>query len=122
ISTIADNLNPTEPTEATGATDHQHIFKDDLMQLQASDHPGMLLVSSTLTGSNYLSWNRSMKIALGTKNKLGFIDGKLEIPSENSGNFEQWKRVDCMIISWILNSISKDIVDAFLYTTSAREL
>lgn len=31
-------------------------------------------------------------------------------------------RVDCMMISWILNSISKDIVEAFLYITSSKEL
>ena len=27
-----------------------------------------------------------------------------------------------MITSWILNSVSKDIVEAFLYTTSGKEL
>ncbi|KAL0417202.1 UNVERIFIED_CONTAM: hypothetical protein Slati_3552100 [Sesamum latifolium] len=39
-------------------------------------------------------------------------------------NKEEWKwqRVDCMVVSWLLSSISKDIVEAFLYTTSAHEL
>ena len=35
---------------------------------------------------------------------------------------EQWMCVDMMVISWILNVISKDIVDAFHYATFAREL
>jgi hypothetical protein len=61
-------------------------------------------------------------IALGAKMKLGFIDGTIETPAKNSPQFVKWNRVNCMITSWILNSISKDIVEAFLYTTSAKEL
>lgn len=50
--------------------------KEDPLHLQNSDHPGMSLTTSLLTGSNYLTWSRSTKIALGAKTKLGFIDGK----------------------------------------------
>ncbi|KAL0428387.1 UNVERIFIED_CONTAM: hypothetical protein Slati_3013500 [Sesamum latifolium] len=63
-----------------------------------------------------------MKIALGAKVKLGFINGSCAMSAENDGEYADWKRVDCMVISWLLNSISKDIVDAFLYMSSAREL
>ena len=63
-----------------------------------------------------------MKIALIAKQKLGFVNGKLEQPDVNSKDYEQWLRVDSMVISWILNSISKDIVDAFLNVNSAKEL
>lgn len=90
--------------------------------LHGSDHPGMLLVQNPLTGNNYLPWSQSMKIALGANVKLGFINGQIKVPAENSAQFEQWKRVDCMVISWILNSISKDIVEAFLYANTAKEL
>uniref|UniRef100_A0A2C9VDI3 Retrotransposon Copia-like N-terminal domain-containing protein n=1 Tax=Manihot esculenta TaxID=3983 RepID=A0A2C9VDI3_MANES len=37
-------------------------------------------------------------------------------------DFEQWQKVDSMVISWILNSISKEILEAFLYTTTSHEL
>ena len=40
----------------------------------------------------------------------------------NSKEYEAWLRADSMVISWILNSISKDIVDAFLYTNTTKEL
>lgn len=40
---------------------------DDPFYLQNSDHPRMILVPITLTGNNYLSWSRSIKIALGAK-------------------------------------------------------
>ena len=62
-----------------------------------------------------------MKIASIAKHKLGFVNGKLEQPDVNSKDYEQWLRVDSMVISWILNSISKDIVDAFLYVNSTKD-
>lgn len=95
---------------------------DDPLYLQGSDHPGSVLVSTPLTGNNYLSWSISMLIALGAKTKLGFINGKIQVPAEDSFVYEQWKKVDCMVTSWILNLISKDIVEAFLYANSAKEL
>ncbi|XP_022859081.1 uncharacterized protein LOC111379875, partial [Olea europaea var. sylvestris] len=64
----------------------------------------------------------SIKIALGVKLKLGFVNGKCEKPDSESKNFDQWNRVDCMVRSWTLNSISKEIVEAFIFTTSAKEL
>ncbi|KAL0285671.1 UNVERIFIED_CONTAM: Retrovirus-related Pol polyprotein from transposon RE1 [Sesamum angustifolium] len=54
--------------------------------------------------------------------KLGFIDGSFPQPATGSKTFEQWRRVDLMVISWIWNSISKDIVEAFMYGSSSREL
>jgi len=55
-----------------------------LLHLQGSDHLGLILLSSPLTGANYRYWSRAMKIALGTKNKLGFIDGRVQPPDEES--------------------------------------
>ncbi|KAL0409754.1 UNVERIFIED_CONTAM: hypothetical protein Sradi_1909800 [Sesamum radiatum] len=54
--------------------------------------------------------------------KLGFINGKITKPDEDDEEFEQWERADGMVISWILNSISKDIVESFLYIDTARDL
>ncbi|KAK6164755.1 hypothetical protein DH2020_001619 [Rehmannia glutinosa] len=96
--------------------------EDDPLQLHGSEHPGMVLVSNQLTGHNYLPWRRSMVIALGAKTKLGFINGKIAVPAETSPKYDMWKKADCMVISWILNSISRDIVDAFIYANSAKEL
>lgn len=53
-----------------------------------------------------------MKIALGTKVKLCLINGKIEKLTEQSLDFEHWNRVDCVVMFWILNSISKDSVEA----------
>ena len=104
------------------ATDGGFNPNGDPYFLHSSDHPGMQLVSTPLTGNNYLSWSRSMRIAMGAKLKLGFIDGRIQKPEEGTDEFDRWIRVDYMVTSWILNSIAKDIVEAFIYTTSAKEL
>lgn len=39
-------------------------------------------------------------------------------PSEH----EKWLKVDSIVFSWILISISKDLIEAFFYANSAKEL
>ncbi|KAL0445391.1 UNVERIFIED_CONTAM: hypothetical protein Slati_2261800 [Sesamum latifolium] len=94
----------------------------DQLRVQATDNPGTVLVSNLLDGTNFLSWSRSIKIALRAKMKLGFINGKNPKPQKSDDGFELWKRADGMVISWILNSISKDIVESFLYIDTTRDL
>eukprot|EP00257_Ricinus_communis_P014326 XP_015571972.2 uncharacterized protein LOC107260912 [Ricinus communis] len=83
---MADSDNPTNRTS-----------NGDPFLLQGSDHPGMVLVTAPLTGINFLTWSRSMKIALGAKMKLGFVNGKIPIPDEESLEFETWTRVNYML-------------------------
>ncbi|XP_043806659.1 uncharacterized protein LOC122721800 [Manihot esculenta] len=94
---------------------------DDALMLQNSDNPTMLLVSVQLNGINYRGWSRAMRIALGAKNKLAFVEGKIDAPEDRSEEYEKWRRCDYMVTSWILNSISKDLIGSFLYATTARE-
>lgn len=62
--------------------------KEDPMSLHNSDHPGMNLITTSLTGNNYMTWSRSIKIALGAKTKVGFIDGKYKPPDETNPKYE----------------------------------
>ncbi|KAL0434017.1 UNVERIFIED_CONTAM: hypothetical protein Slati_2736000 [Sesamum latifolium] len=62
----------------------------EILKVQPSDNPGMSLVSAPLDGTNFLAWSRSIKIALGAKMKLSFINGRGEKPKETDENYEQW--------------------------------
>ncbi|XP_073317119.1 uncharacterized protein [Primulina huaijiensis] len=90
--------------------------------LHNGDHPGLLLVSHQLTGSNYNTWSRSFSMALTAKNKLGFIDGDIIRPHINDMLYGAWNRCNSMVISWILNSVSKEIADSLMYLSTAREV
>ncbi|KAL0364470.1 UNVERIFIED_CONTAM: Retrovirus-related Pol polyprotein from transposon RE1 [Sesamum angustifolium] len=103
-----------------GESNRQSI--PEALQLHGSDHPGMILVSTLLTKSNYLTWSYAVKRALRAKMKLGFIDGTTMKPHSTDMFFEQWIRVDSMVTTWILNCISKEIVGSFMYAKSARTL
>ena len=51
-----------------------------------------------------------MLIALSVKNKSGFMHGTITKPDSNDGVLLQsWIRNNNMVISWILNSVSKHI-------------
>lgn len=88
---------------------------DDPLVMQNYDTPGMVMVKVLLTDLNFFTCNKSVKRALGVKNKLGFISGDIEEPTRI-----KWKRVDEMVTSRILNSMIKDIAETFIYCTSAR--
>lgn len=90
--------------------------------LHNGDHPGLILVSHQLTGSNYNTWSRSMEMALTAKNKLAFIDGSLPRPPVGDLLHGVWVRCNSMVISWLLNSVSRDIADSLLYFDTASNV
>ncbi|KAL2235213.1 UNVERIFIED_CONTAM: hypothetical protein Sindi_1253500 [Sesamum indicum] len=94
----------------------------EALYIHPSKNSSLTLATSPLDGTNFLPWSRSIYVTLGTKMKLGFIDGTFPRPEAGSVNFEQWRRVDLMVTSWIWNSISKEIVESFMYVNSSRDL
>ncbi|GJX44353.1 putative RNA-directed DNA polymerase, eukaryota, reverse transcriptase zinc-binding domain protein [Tanacetum coccineum] len=71
---------------------------------------------------NFHGWSRNVKIALGAKLKLGFIDGSCLKPDVGDAKLQRWIRCDYMVTCWILNSMVTELSDAFLYAHSACEL
>ena len=64
-----------------------------------------------------------MLIALSVKNKLGFIDGSIKKPEGNDiCLLSSWMRNNNMVISWILNSVSKEISASIIFSYSAYEI
>ncbi|XP_073037030.1 uncharacterized protein [Primulina eburnea] len=90
--------------------------------LQNGDHPGLVLVSHQLTGNNFNTWNRAMIMALTAKNKLGFVDRTIVQPPPDDLLYGAWLRCNSMVISWILNSVSRDIADSLMYIPTASEM
>ena len=99
---------------------------DDLASpyfMHHSDNPGLVLVSQPLTGENYTSWSRAMLIALSVKNKTCFVDGSLPKPEgTNLDQLNSWIRSNNIVISWILNSVSKEISASVIYADTAHEI
>lgn len=90
------------------------------LYLHPADHPGMILVSKSFDGSGFGAWKRAITIALSAKNKLGFINGTISRPADSS--LALWQRCNDMVISWILNTLSREISESVLYTETAQRL
>ncbi|TMW81216.1 hypothetical protein EJD97_011121, partial [Solanum chilense] len=90
--------------------------------LAHSDSPGMNLINTSFDGSNFGSWKRGILISLSAKNKLGFINGTCKCPENESTMYVQWRRCNDMVLSWLLNALSKEIAESVLYSQTAAEL
>lgn len=60
-----------------------------------------------------------MLIAICAKNKQAFINGKCPRPAATSNELPIWERCNAIVLSWIMNSFSKEIFSGFVYSTNA---
>ncbi|XP_070017758.1 uncharacterized protein [Nicotiana sylvestris] len=101
---------------ATERIDHMHpLF------LQPSDTPGLVLIPIQLTGfENYGIWSRTIKLALKSKGKLGFITGNCKKESFEEALHEEWETCNAIVHSWSMNSVSKDLVSGIIYASDVH--
>lgn len=90
--------------------------------MHSADHPGLIIISTKLDGTNYDDWSVAMKTALDAKNKIGFIDGSLIRPLESDRNFRLWSRSNSMSKSWLLNTVSPQIYRSILRINDSADI
>lgn len=61
-----------------------------------------------------------MKIALGAKQRLVIIDSIVKALQKDSDTYENWRKCDFMVTSWILNSILKDLLKPLFIQTQRK--
>ena len=64
------------------------------------------------------------RLALNSKNKLGFVDGSFNPPSKTTDleNCAAWSRCNDMVHSWIINILDHEISDSVIYYATASEV
>ncbi|XP_074307074.1 uncharacterized protein LOC141642244 [Silene latifolia] len=95
---------------------------DEPLFLSPSDNPSMSMVNSPFNGKDFINWTRGVILALGSKNKEGFINGVIAEPEITSDKYKAWKCCDYMIRCWILSSMTPEVKSGFLSAKSAKEL
>ncbi|XP_019184788.1 PREDICTED: uncharacterized protein LOC109179747 [Ipomoea nil] len=95
---------------------------DDPMYLHITENPNLVLVSPPLSEHNYASWSRSMKIALGVKNKFGFVNGAIAKLNTADPKYHVWKMCNDIVCSWILKSLNSTIAESVLYFEFAEDI
>lgn len=63
-----------------------------------------------------------MRRTLLSKNKLKFIDGGITKPERDDSLFDSWERSNMMVLSWIIKTLSPQIVESVIYVENAQEL
>lgn len=92
----------------------------DPLYLNPSDTSGLTLINEQLIGTeNYGIWSRSMLLALRAKNKFAFIYGSCKKPDSASDKLMQWERGNVVMLSWLMNAVSKEIFGGIVYSTDA---
>lgn len=87
-----------------------------------SDGPELWLFSHPLIGpKNYSSWAREFRRALITKDKEGFIDGTIPIPTDEK-IARQWKKCNQLVRTWIGNCISLEIATGLPPTEDSKTI
>ncbi|XP_047314463.1 uncharacterized protein LOC124918317 [Impatiens glandulifera] len=95
--------------------------ENDVLTMRNSDHTGVIICTTIFNGGNYIGLSSGMRLALEAKSKLGFIDGSLVVPKE-SEVFDKWRKMDCLVRSWILNTVSDEIKSNYSSTTTTLDL
>jgi hypothetical protein len=91
--------------------------------VHSSDGPSSVKVTSLLTGSNYHSWARSMRRALGAKLKFEFLDGSIPAPIDAfDPTYRSWNRCNMLIHSWIMNSVDPSIAQSIVFMENASDV
>ncbi|XP_021849472.2 uncharacterized protein [Spinacia oleracea] len=66
--------------------------------------------------------SRRIKIALGSKNKFAFMEGKHPEPTEGADGIKKWIRCDYMVRSWLLATIKPEIASSLVTMQSTKSL
>ncbi|KAK9751103.1 hypothetical protein RND81_02G242200 [Saponaria officinalis] len=72
------------------------------------DRPGDFITPIRLKLDNFDDWAQSIRVALRSCRKFGFLDGTIKSPSPpcTSDDFET---IHCMLVSWLMNTIDPEV-------------
>ncbi|GKA51863.1 ribonuclease H-like domain-containing protein, partial [Tanacetum coccineum] len=82
---------------------------------------GSQLITFKLEGTeNYKVWSAVVQLALHTRNKLGFINGKCVRPEGDALLQNQWDRCNSVVLSWLLGCISEDLYKGQVFSKNSK--
>ncbi|CAN1346335.1 Retrovirus-related Pol polyprotein from transposon RE1 [Linum perenne] len=103
-------VHPVDPITRFHLTDSSSPY-----YIHPAENLSQPLVMPLLTETNYSSWCRAMTMALGTKNKIQFLDGTIVKPLSTNLLAPLWDRNNKLLLGWILKSVSPTIARSFMW-------
>ena len=120
FATYTTNPSQTVPSSSTSMVDE---FTNNPYFLPVTKSPGIILASQPLIGTeNYISLDRSAFLALSARNKVSFVNGSIPILDLSSPLYNSRCRCNTMVLSWLNNSLNKEIGASVMYINIVRDL
>lgn len=94
----------------------QKYDEEDKCYLAPNDGSSALITLVQLKDNNFDKWADTIELTLESKNKLGFLDGSIPQPNEDDSICKQWKKINTLISSWILNTIKPVLRSSIMKT------
>lgn len=64
--------------------------------------------------------SKSIRIVLLGRNKFGFVDGSWKKENFHVELWNQWKRVNAIVLSWLMNSVSSSLQGGVVFASVAQ--
>nr|GEX37319.1 hypothetical protein [Tanacetum cinerariifolium] len=106
-----------------GTSSELNLSFGDTLYLHPNGTGGSPIVTIKLSGTeNYKMCSIAMTFALRNHSKLGFIDGSCKRDNDNPALANQWDLCNSVVVTWILNSLNRDLFADAIYTKTSYEM
>lgn len=75
-----------------------------------------------LTDQNYLQWLKSVMMFVCRKDKDDYLTGAVTAPPFEDPKYKIWKAENNMVLSWLINSMTNNIGEDFMFYETAKEI
>ncbi|KAF7801875.1 Retrovirus-related Pol polyprotein from transposon TNT 1-94 [Senna tora] len=87
-----------------------------------TDATPVLITGHKLNGHNYLQWRQSVYMFICGKGKDDYLTGAAKAPDQNTSAHKKWKAEDHMVMSWLVNSMTTEVVETYAWSCTADAL
>jgi len=99
-----------------------HSKKHDF-RTSAATYMHEALTPERLDGTNYVEWSLNAQNKIRGRKCWGFISGtKVELENRKSDEYEVWEDENCLVKSWLLDSMTKEIKSLFIRLVRAKDI
>lgn len=87
-----------------------------------SDGNLLLVTGHKLNGQDYLQWSQSVMMFICRKEKDDYFTKVAAPPSKDDQKYKMWKSENNMVMSWLINLMTKEIGENFLLYGNTKEI
>ncbi|KAF7149507.1 hypothetical protein RHSIM_Rhsim02G0175900 [Rhododendron simsii] len=110
-------------TEVSGAKSPKKNESSPIVSGLHLRETSSLITLERLDNTNYVEWSLNARNKIRGRKRWGYISGTKAAPSnKKSEEYEEWEDENCLVKSWLLDAMTKDIRSLFLRLSTAKEI